>query len=522
MNDPNGMFRDANGTWHLYYQYNPMGVVAGNQHWGHATSPDLYHWSNQAIALFPPEERVYVFSGSAVVDVNNTSGFFPSQDNGVVAMFTLARYFLDGTAGPQTQNIAFSRDGGYSFDHYSGNPVIDSMSDQFRDPKVLRYGDRWVVVVAHAQEFVVGIWTSTDLKEWTFASNFTRHGFLGAQYECPNLVKMPVRDADTGAVIDEKYVLAISIQPGAPLGGSITEYFVGDFNGTHFVPSDSVTRLTDFAKDNYAAQFFYGVPDGQNQINIGWASNWQYAQQVPTGNLEGWRSAMTAPRVNYLIEAPRIGMVIVDELYDLSPILDKQLHGSTLGNGTVALDYSEVESGALYVEVNVTNINTTQLTAYSTLNLTFSSPASGEMLQSGFYFGGDTPFFINRGGIRGFDNVFFTDKFSTSDIYSSSGGGTLASWNMKAIIDRSIFEVFVDRGIHAATVVFYPAQPLTALNLAVRDLPAGARVSVDIWSLKGAWAEFEDEQGTVLGNVTDSSDSAAARRSMIYKSDFEV
>ncbi|TGJ88571.1 hypothetical protein E0Z10_g263 [Xylaria hypoxylon] len=519
MNDPNGMFVDAEGTWHLYYQYNPTSVVAGNQHWGHATSKDLYHWVNQPIALFPPEERVYVFSGSAVLDVNNTSGFFPDQDNGVVAIFTLARYYENG-AGPQTQNIAYSRDGGYSFEYYDANPVIDSTSSQFRDPKVIWYEDHWVAVIAYAQEFAVGLFTSPDLKTWTFASNFTRHGLLGAQYECPNLVKMPVRDAD-GAVIDEKYVMAVSIQPGAPLGGSITEYFLGDFNGTHFTPLDSVTRLTDFAKDNYAAQFFYGVPDGQNQVNLGWASNWQYAQKVPTGNLEGWRSAMTAPRVNYITEAPRIGLVMVDEIYDVSPILDSKLKSETCdGEGRIALDYSSVESGALYIEVNVTNINTTLLTDYSTLNISFASPASGEILQSGFYFGGDTPFFINRGGIKGFDNVFFTDKFSTADVYSSGSSSTLASWSMKAVIDRSIFEVFVDRGFHTGTVVFYPSQPLTALNLASR-LPAGASVSVDIWSLKRSWAEFENEQGTVLGNVT-SSGNSTSRRSMVYDSKFSV
>lgn len=458
-----------------------------------------------------------MFSGSAVLDVNNTSGFFPDQDNGVVAIFTLARYYENGTAGPQTQNIAYSHDGGYTFEHFEGNPVIDSTSSQFRDPKVLWYQDHWVVAVAYAQEFVVGLWTSPDLKNWTFASNFSRHGLLGAQYECPNLVQMPVRDTN-GTVLDEKFVLAISIQPGAPYGGSVTQYFIGDFNGTHFTPLDAASRLTDFAKDNYAAQFFSGVPGGQNQVNIGWASNWQYTQQVPTGDSEGWRSTMTAPRTKYLAEAPRIGLVMVEEPYDLSPILDTQLNMSTFQSGTVVLDYSSVESGALYLEVNVTNINITQLTAYSTLNVSFASPASGEILQSGFYFGGDNPFFISRGGIRGFDNIFFTDKFSTTDIYTS-GSGNLASWSMQAVIDRSIFEVFVDRGIHAATVVFYPTQPLTALSLAA-NLPEGARVSVDVWSLKSAWAEFEDEQGTVLGNVTNSGNTTS--RNMIYESDLSA
>ncbi|KAI0599031.1 glycosyl hydrolase [Biscogniauxia sp. FL1348] len=522
MNDPNGMFRDANGTWHLYYQYNPTGLVAGNQHWGHATSADLYHWENQAIALYPPEEGVYVFSGSAVVDVNNTSGFFPDQDNGVVAVFTLAH----GASGPQTQDIAYSRDGGYTFEYYAGNPVIDSASSQFRDPKVIWYEDHWVAVIAYSQEFVVGIYTSPDLKAWTWASNFTRHGLLGTQYECPNLVKMPVRERGGGSggapLGDDMYVLSISVQPGAPLGGSITEYFPGDFNGTHFVAVDGATRLTDFAKDNYAAQYFYGTAEGANPVSLGWASNWQYAQQVPTGEREGWRSAMTLPRENYLTYAPRVGLVMASAIYDLAPVLAADaapLAAQTLGNGSsVVVDYGGVASGAVLVEVDVTGINTTLVTAYTTVNLTLSSPASGEALQSGFYFSGDTPFFVNRGLIRGFDNIFFTDKFSTADVYSADPS-VLASWRLQAVVDRSIFEVLVDGGLHAGTVLFYPTQPLSLLTVAARDLPEGAQVSVSVRALKSAWAAYEDESGIVAGNVTGTANSTA-KRHMAYEASF--
>ncbi|KAK8058032.1 beta-fructofuranosidase [Apiospora phragmitis] len=514
MNDPNGMFY-LNGVFHLYYQYNPTGLGAGNQHWGHATSKDGYTWENQPIALFPPEERVYVFSGSAVVDVNNTSGFFPDQDNGVVAVFTLARYYEDGSSGPQTQAIAYSHDEGYTFQYYDGNPVINSTSTQFRDPKVIRYGDQWVMVVAYSQEFVVAVYTSPDLKQWTWASNFTDHGLLGAQYECPNLVKMPVRDRD-GAVVDEKYVITISLQPGAPLGGSVTQYFIGDFNGTHFTTLDAATRLTDFAKDNYAAQFFYGVEG--NPINLGWASNWQYAGQVPTGNNEGWRSAMTLPRVNYLTKtAPRIGWTIVDEIYDPKPIMGESLKTATdMGNGSITVDYADVESNALYIEANVTGLDVAKATTFSTLNLTFTSPASGESLRSGFYFGGDNPFFVDRGQLRGFDNVFFTDKFSVADVYydSNAPGQKPASWSMKAVIDRSMYEVFVGGGRHAGTVLLYPTQPLTVVNVAARDLPAGARVSVAVWALESTWAGQADEQGTVLGNVTTATTTTTSGKAM--------
>ncbi|ROV93877.1 hypothetical protein VPNG_09533 [Cytospora leucostoma] len=500
LNDPNGMFIDANGTWHLYYQYNPTGDVSGNQHWGHATSQDLYHWENQQIALFPPEELVYVFSGSAVVDVNDTSGFFPDQDNGVVAVFTLARYYEDGSAGPQVQAIAYSQDGGYTFQYYDGNPVIDSTSSQFRDPKVIWYEDHWVMAVSYAQEFVVGIYTSPDLKTWTHASNFSNHGLLGTQYECPNMVKLPIRDSAGGSVVDEAYVMTISVQPGAPLGGSITQYFPGTFNGTHFETFDAATRLTDFAKDNYAAQFFYGLPDGNNAINIGWASNWQYAEKVPTGEMEGWRSAMTLPRASYLANTTRVGWVMVNELVDPSPVLDMPLNTTTFnGNGSMIVDFSTVSSNALYIEANVTGLNSSIISASSILDMVFTSPLSNESLRSGFYFGGDQPFFVDRGLIRGFDNVFFTDKFSVADLWNTSSG----TWHLQVVLDRSMLEVFLDGGVHAATVLFYPTQPLTMLSLATKDLPESIQVSIAVWALKSAWAEYEDEQGTVFSNVTD-------------------
>ncbi|KXJ96201.1 glycosyl hydrolase [Microdochium bolleyi] len=532
MNDPNGMFVDANGTWHVYYQYNPTGSTAGNQHWGHATSQDLYHWINQPIALFPPTKNTPVFSGSAVIDVNNTSGFFPNQNNGVVAITTLAHYNEDGTAGTQTQAIAYSHDGGFTFQYYNGNPVINSASSQFRDPKVIWYEDHWVAVISYAQEFVIGFFTSPDLKSWTHASNFSTYGLLGTQYECPNIVQIPVRDFKTKEKTDTKFLLTISAQPGAPLGGSITEYFPGDFNGTHFTPLDGATRLTDFAKDNYAAQYFYGnTPDG-NAINLGWASNWQYAQQVPTGNREGWRSSLTLPRVNYLTYAPRIGLIMVDEVYDLSPVMDQELNSTKMGNGDVVVDYSGVDSGALYVEVNVTNINTRQIQQYTTLNITFSNPNTGEALYTGFYFGGDTPFFINRGAVKGFDNIFFTDKFSVSPSTSTSPSSSplpdrTANWTMKAVIDRSILEVFINQGVHSATVLFFPeGEPLSQCRVAAQDMPSGTEVSVAVWGLKSAWAKYQNEQGTVLGNVTmsatnsTSSGSAGQKRHMVYEGKF--
>ncbi|KAE9964702.1 hypothetical protein BLS_008129 [Venturia inaequalis] len=504
MNDPNGMFVDSDGVWHLYYQYDATALVAGNQHWGHATSKDLYHWVNQPIALFPPNNYTYIFSGSAVVDVNNTSGFFPNQTNGVVAIYTLAEY-PGGQAGPQQQAIAYSHDSGYTFTPYEANPVIASTSSQFRDPKVIWYQDHWVMVLAYAQEFTIGFFTSPDLKAWTATSNFSYHGLLGLQYECPNLVEMPVQGTNKTA-----WVLQISINPGAPLGGSIAEYFPGTFNGTHFEAADAVARIADFGKDNYAGQFFYGTPAGAGAVSIAWASNWQYTQLTPTGPLEGWRSSMSLPRRNYLANITRVGWDMISEPYDMTPVLgDVLAANSSLGNGTVRVDFSSVKSNALYFAVNVTGINSTLISGSATMNFTFRSPVSNEYLQGGFYFGSDTPFFVDRSGVRGFDNVFFTDKVSTNNPISADG-----TWSMVGVIDRSIFEVFLDGGERSGTVSFYPKEPLTQMTLAAADTLPGMKISVEVRAINSAWAKYENADGIVVGNVTVGGNSTVGRRKL--------
>lgn len=494
MNDPNGCFLDANGTWHLYYQYNPTATVAGNQHWGHATSQDLYTWENQQIAIYATPDS-QIFSGSAVIDVNNTSGFFPNQTNGVVAIYTL------NTAYEQTQEIAYSIDGGFTFTPYSGNPVLVSEfhSNQFRDPKVIWYEDHWVMVVSYAQEFVIGIFTSPDLKNWTHGSNFTHHGLLGLQYECPNLVAIPVEGSG-----DIMYVLAISINPGAPLGGSITQYFPGTFNGTHFTPVDNAARIADFGKDNYAGQFFHGIPDTEDQVFIAWASNWEYSQQVPTGQSEGWRSAMSVPRRARLANVTRTGWDLINSPYDISSIYESVLAtNSSLGNGTVLIDYSSLPSRAIYFQCNLTSIpNNTY--SMGTLNFTFSSSYTKESVSGGFFLGGDNPFWISRQKVLGFGetNPFFTDKFSVGNPINSNG-----TFMLEGIMDRSILEVFLDGGRNSATMTFFPEGELDTMEIRTGGLNEGVVVSVAVWGLRSTWAGQESEDGIVYGNVTTSSNS---------------
>jgi beta-fructofuranosidase len=194
-----------------------------------------------------------------VLDPNNTSGFFPNTTDGVVAVYTL------NTPTLQVQEVAYSTDGGYNFTPYENNPVLSVGSNQFRDPKVFWYEDHWVMAVAAANDFTIEIYTSPNLTSWTFASNFTHHGLLGLAYECPNLVQVPFQDDPSKSA----WLMYISINPGAPLGGSVGQYFPGDFNGTHFVAYDSAARIADFAKDNYASQWFADTENGES-ISIAW------------------------------------------------------------------------------------------------------------------------------------------------------------------------------------------------------------------------------------------------------------
>ena len=278
MNDPNGMFY-KDGVWHLYFQYNPYGSQWENMTWGHSTSTDLIHWTFQG-APIEADAWGTIFSGSAVVDHNNTSGF---GKGAVVAMYTSA-------GENQTQSIAYSNDNGQTFIKYDGNPVLTSNTPDYRDPHVFWNEDikRWNMIMAEGQH--MDIYSSADLKEWKLESQFgAEYGNHGGVWECPDLVKMKVRGTD-----QYKWMLLCNINPGGPFGGSATQYFVGQFDGHKFTceSAPEVTKWMDYGKDHYATVTFDNAPDGR-RVAMAWMSNWQYANQVPTMQ---YRSANSVPR----------------------------------------------------------------------------------------------------------------------------------------------------------------------------------------------------------------------------------
>lgn len=281
MNDPNGMFY-KDGEWHLYYQYNPYGSRWGNMNWAHATSRDLINWEQHGVAIAADGVGT-IFSGSCVVDHENTAGF---GKGAVIALYT-----SDGIA--QRQCLAYSNDNGYTFHKYEGNPILSLDIPDFRDPNMFWNEDikAWNLILACGQE--MRIYTSPNLKEWKEVSRFGyTYGCHGGVWECPDLIKVQAPNGQ------DKWVLFCNINPGFPFGGSGTQYFIGDFDGYKFTcdTHPEVMKWQDYGKDHYATVSFSNAPDNR-KVMVAWMSNWQYANDVPT---QQYRSANSIARDLFL------------------------------------------------------------------------------------------------------------------------------------------------------------------------------------------------------------------------------
>jgi len=291
-NDPNGMVY-YEGEYHLFYQYNPNDVVWGPMHWGHAVSKDLIHWEHLPIALEPDDELGMIFSGSAVVDKDDTTGFFDGGE-GLVAIYTT---HLEREEGPlQQQAIAYSKDNGRSWKKYEGNPVIKNYGvADFRDPKVFWHQEteKWVMIVACDDR--VRFYNSPDLKEWNYLSEFGQEiGIHADTWECPDLIKLPVEnegETTSKAVRKEKWLLEIGDIQGGQSGVAV-QYFIGEFDGREFISDYDRSFFVDHGQDIYALQSWSNLPD-ERSIWLGWMNNIGYMSKIPT---TGWRGMMSIPR----------------------------------------------------------------------------------------------------------------------------------------------------------------------------------------------------------------------------------
>ena len=323
MNDPNGLLY-YKGKYHLFFQHNPQANVWGNMSWGHAVSTDLYSWQELPVAIScTPTSGI--FSGSAVVDFENTSGFGTTENPPIVAIYTEHQ----NDESNQSQCLASSVDEGLTFTKYEGNPVLDINLPNFRDPKVSWIDGQWIMTVALPQEFKISFYSSPNLKEWTHLSNFGPAAEVGGVWECPDLIQ-----------IGEKWVLIVSLNPGGFQIGSGTQYFIGQWNGKEFIADDLQTRWLDYGRDNYAGVTFSNAPENK-KLFLGWMSNWHYAGKVPT---DPWRSAMTLPR-ELSLRGDRLIQTPINNRDGFPEV------SFTTSNGSVRI----FESSERYVEIGVRN-----------------------------------------------------------------------------------------------------------------------------------------------------------------------
>jgi fructan beta-fructosidase len=468
MNDPNGLVY-YDGTYHFFYQHYPDSNVWGPMHWGHAVSNDLVHWKNLPIALYP-DSIGYIFSGSAVVDVNNTTGFQNGNDKPLVAIFTYHNMEKEkaGRSDRESQGIAYSIDKGNSWTKYTGNPVLKNKGDRdFRDPKVFWFEPtkKWIMPLAVGDH--LEIFSSPNLKEWTKESDFGKNeGSHGGVWECPDLFPLKTNDGI------EKWVLIQNMDRGAISGGSGTQYFIGKFDGKNFINDNKPATVLwlDYGPDNYAGVTWFGAPENR-RIFIGWMSNWDdYANLVPTN---GWRSATTIPREISLVstaEGLRVSQTPIEEL--------KMLRGEKVSvsqktfNDTLLISSTGVQK-ELQLEFNISK------STASSLGFELSNSKNEKTIVG--YDRAKNEFFIDRTASGKID---FSKKFPARHSASFKANETLT---IHAFIDNSSVEVFFDNGVVVMTELFFPTEDYSKVTL-FSNGGNTELLKADIYNLKSIWS----------------------------------
>ena len=433
MNDPNGMVY-KNGEYHLFYQHNPYGSKWGNMHWGHAISKDLINWEHRPDAI-TPDALGTIFSGSAVVDTDNTAGFGAGA---IVAIYTQ-------NSDRQVQSIAYSTDNGRSFTKYENNPVLTSDVRDFRDPKVFWYEGtkRWIMVLAVGQE--MQIFSSSNLKDWTFESRFGEgQGAHGGVWECPDLFELPVDGTN-----EKKWVLLCNLNPGGPFGGSATQYFIGSFNGKEFVnESPSKTKWMDWGKDHYATVTWSDAPDNR-RIAIAWMSNWQYANDVPTSQ---YRSPNSVPRDLSLFTVDGETYLQSAPSPELLALRDASKKRSFRVNGTRTIkEMISGNDGAYEIELTIENQHA-DVIGFRLYN------DKGEEVDMQYDMK-EKKFSMDR---RKSGEVSFNENFPMLTWTAIESGKD--ALKLRLFVDKSSVEAFGDGGRFAMTNQVFPSEPYNHID----------------------------------------------------------
>lgn len=439
MNDPNGMVY-FEGEYHLFYQYNPYGTKWGNMHWGHAVSNDLMSWTYLGVPIVPDSNGT-IFSGSAVIDKNNTAGF---GENAMIAIYT-------NEGKTQSQSIAYSLDRGRTFKKYSENPVIPNQGiPDFRDPKVFwdEESASWIMALATRQ--TVTFYSSPNLKEWTKQSVFGDGiGSHGGVWECPDLFPIQYKG-------ETKWVLLVSINPGGPNNGSATQYFIGEFDGKEFKADALPYPLwVDYGQDNYAGVSWSNIPSTDNRrIFIGWMNNWNYANDVPT---ESFRSAMTIPRELFLKDNGQHLILASKPVGELGSIEKnwKMLNGTEVRDSVNLIDLLDGLTGSFSLEMDILPKNATKfgfkLVNSKNESLNFNFNLEGKYLS------------VDRSnsGLINFNRNF--QNVSGAPLIPQN------QYHLKLIIDKASSELFVNDGDIVTTNTFFPSEDMDILSFYCLD-----------------------------------------------------
>lgn len=461
MNDPNGLVY-FDGEYHMFYQYYPDSTVWGPMHWGHAVSKDMLHWQHLPVALYP-DSLGMIFSGSAVVDWNNTSHFGQNGNPPLVAIFTHhdSKAAEAGRDNYQYQSLAYSNDHGRTWTKYKHNPVLPNTHHfkDFRDPKV-RWDEtykKWIMALAANDH--TEFWASADLKIWNHLSDFGHEwGAHGGVWECPDFFPMPVEGT---SVI--KWVLIQNINPGAPNSGSGTQYFVGDFDGQTFTLDPGFKSLVthgngvwlDYGRDNYAGVTWSDIsPNDGRHLFIGWMSNWDYGQKVPTTT---WRSAMTIPR--------ELTLQHTDSGYRLYALPVKEI--STLFDATYKLTETQVSTSLDITKAMGCDTILTDLAMHFELP---DNPDAGFAIVLSNALG--EQYAMTYDQVR---NEFTYDRSKSGDVSFSdlfANHPTKAprenkrqTIEVRLIMDATSCEIFWDGGLSVATEIYFPSQPFNQVTL---------------------------------------------------------
>lgn len=467
MNDPNGLVF-YKGEYHLFYQYNPEGNVWGHMSWGHAVSTDMLHWKHLPVAIPEVPGKYMIYSGSVVVDRENSSGLCIRHGNDrscLVAIFTAAAKNAEGQEH-QAQHLAYSNDRGRTWKEYERNPVSDLHALDFRDPKVFWYAPqkKWVMVAVLADERRLEIFSSSDLKRWKRLSEFGPAGDQVGQWECPDLFELPVEGS-----AQKKWVLVVNRNPGAPAGGTGTRYIVGTFDGTRFTADSQEPLWADFGKDFYATHRYSSMPpDDDRTVWMGWIGNWQYANVEPTTL---WRGAQSIPRELTLTkvgETLRLRQKPVAELKGLRAALLVDIADASPEEVNRQLHKLKVEGDALEIEIEF------GWASFDEAGLILRKGATEETRLG---FAGRAAFVDRtRSGEVAFSRDFpGTQSVSLSDFRRA----------LHVFVDRASVEVFVNDGDAVITDRIYPSNQSRGVEL----IAGTARVEhLRVWRLNSVWA----------------------------------